>query len=42
MFSIVWIGGSNHLHYTTSHTTLAFRLAALLLGCFSRGLYLSF
>jgi hypothetical protein len=41
-FSIVWSGGSNHPHFPASHTTLAFRLAALLLGCFSRGLCLSF
>jgi hypothetical protein len=41
-FSIVWSGGSIYPHSPASHTTLAFRLAALLLECFSRGLRLSF
>jgi hypothetical protein len=41
-FSIVWSGGSNYPHSPASHTTLAFRLDALLLECFSRGLCLSF
>jgi hypothetical protein len=41
-FSIVWSGGSNYPYSPASHTTLAFRLAALLLERFSRGLHLSF